>query len=367
MNYLTNEHGKAIGPLHPLSVEDHSLGSRRAELTSETVTFITGAAGFKGRVGLRSKPVSNPRGTGVGSYWRSDENEVDGSGYKLYTLNPVMYKKPQVVSLVETDGAATITIENENIDMEQMFETPSGARRVALTVHDQSGGQMYGWVGPVAKAGNTYTLDIFNAPTGGSQNWSGTAIATFNNTQNLSYYVYRYEASLVWTTGTILTREVAYDPQRSFEDQLRTLASGEWFLDYAGGEIGYCKATTGTSDTATYRAPGIDLGAGAAGSSTIRTTEGSTSMLVRGTEDEVGADSYTTIITPATACTHLLISLKGTNDAIISLDDGVTEHMVIVGGEAVALDGITISAGVAIKAKNKTAGSNYTNLNISVW
>jgi len=192
------------------------------------------------------------------------------------------------------------------------------------------------------------------------------------------------DTSFSFGTGTALTTLREFD-WRLYEDLVNTgtsradtlakiaenFANGEYTIDHRVGLIIGKKATTGASDTGSYSyrssAALGSTGAGVVDSGTVRVTEGSTSMLVRGTEDEIGADTYTTIITPATACTHILIGLKGTNDAIISLDNGVTEHMVVFGGEAVALDGITISAGVAIRAKNKTAGSNYTNLNISVW
>lgn len=111
----------------------------------------------------------------------------------------------------------------------------------------------------------------------------------------------------------------------------------------------------------------VNLGAGASNTGTQRVTEGSTSMLAKGTEDAAGADTYTTVITPATACTHVIISLGGTNDAIISFDGGVTDQLVVPASSIVVLDAITIAAGVAIQGKNKTSGSNYTNLNISAW
>lgn len=112
---------------------------------------------------------------------------------------------------------------------------------------------------------------------------------------------------------------------------------------------------------------GVAGGAGASSATTQRVTEGSTSMLARGTEDVAGADTYTTLITPATACTHLAYSLQGDYDAILSLDNGVTEHMVLPARSSAVLDALTISASVNIQAKNKTSGSNYANLNVSVW
>jgi len=93
----------------------------------------------------------------------------------------------------------------------------------------------------------------------------------------------------------------------------------------------------------------------------------STSMQARGTEDVAGADTYTTLITPSANATHAFITLGGTNDAIISFDGGSTEGPVIPAGTAVVFDGLTITSGVAIQGKNKTAGQNYANLNVSIW
>lgn len=107
-------------------------------------------------------------------------------------------------------------------------------------------------------------------------------------------------------------------------------------------------------------------GAGAVTSMSPRVTMGSTSMLAQGT-DATGQDGYATILTPASACTHLYISLEGSNAAIISLDNGVTDHFTVQAGSILLFDGLTISASVNIQAKNRTGGSNYTNLNMSAW
>lgn len=112
---------------------------------------------------------------------------------------------------------------------------------------------------------------------------------------------------------------------------------------------------------------GVAAGVGAAGATTQRVTEGSTTMQARGTEDVAGADTYTTLKTPSANATHAFITLGGTNDAVISFDGGSTEGPVIPAGTAVIFDGLTITSGVAIQGKNKTAGQNYANLNVSIW
>ena len=83
--------------------------------------------------------------------------------------------------------------------------------------------------------------------------------------------------------------------------------------------------------------------------------------------DATGQDAYATIKTPTADASHILISLKGNNDAVVSLDNGVTDHIFVPGGAIIALDNVSITSGVAIQAKNATGGSNYTSLSISIW
>lgn len=81
-----------------------------------------------------------------------------------------------------------------------------------------------------------------------------------------------------------------------------------------------------------------------------------------------GSDEYTTILTPSKVFSRIKISNPVTsNPAVVSIDNGVTATFPRI--EAGAIE---FYAGVAlttanIKAKNYTAGSNYTNLCITVW
>lgn len=252
MMYLTDEQGQAVRPNRPLPTRDSGKSTDAVTISGETVTFVTGAAGFTGTVGLDKAPVMNRLGDKIGSYWRSQDNLVDGTAYPLYQSQNNSLR-PRVTALTETATAADITIYNENVNMEQLFETPSGTREYVLVVRDRSGNQIYGWIDVVATSGDEYVLDIYDAPTSGAQTWSGTAVGTFDNTENLTYEIFEYNTSFLWNTGTVLTTEVAHDCGRSNEDQLRGLANGEFFIDYWNGVIGYKKATTGTSDTADYK------------------------------------------------------------------------------------------------------------------
>ena len=83
--------------------------------------------------------------------------------------------------------------------------------------------------------------------------------------------------------------------------------------------------------------------------------------------DVVGADSYTTVLTPTANASHIMISLEGSNDAIISLDAGTTDQINVPANSVVVLDDVSITSGTAIQGKNATGGSNYSTLNISIW
>ena len=83
--------------------------------------------------------------------------------------------------------------------------------------------------------------------------------------------------------------------------------------------------------------------------------------------DATGADAYATIVTAATAKTHIMVTNLGEFGAIISLNGGTTDHLRIPGASGVTLDSVAIASGAAIQAKNMTAGSNYANLTITIW
>lgn len=180
------------------------------------------------------------------------------------------------------------------------------------------------------------------------------------------------DTSFSFGTGTILTQFkpfrglLAEDAELTSELALqgsknRAIAVTEGFqngwytIDHEHGVIYGKKATTGTSDTGSYKV------------SVPVSTLSTTSMQQMGTEDVAGADTYTTLITPTAAATNFVFSLKGTNDAIVSFDGGVTEGITIPAPSSGVLERLTIPAGVAIQAKNKTAGSNYAYFNSSVY
>lgn len=159
-------------------------------------------------------------------------------------------------------------------------------------------------------------------------------------------------------SGTVFTNEVSN--QTADAD----LANGDFWVDYTTGEARGRKANSGTSLSWTWKyfVPG---NSNASGVETFAISPGTAQA--RGTEDVAGADTYTTILTVGAAATNLAFSLQGSNDAILSIDGGVTEFMTLPAGYGDVLTNLTLAAGAVIQAKNKTPGSNYANLNISVW
>jgi len=83
--------------------------------------------------------------------------------------------------------------------------------------------------------------------------------------------------------------------------------------------------------------------------------------------DAAGADTYTTVVTASADRHNMHVSLKGSNDAIISIDSGTTDHYYIVAGSTQVFDDILISNTATVQGKNASAGNNYTNLTITIW
>lgn len=83
--------------------------------------------------------------------------------------------------------------------------------------------------------------------------------------------------------------------------------------------------------------------------------------------DDTGQDAYETVLTtPSRVCGHLLVQCE-TNDAIISMNGGTTDHLYVTKDKTYCLDGLAIPGGQAIQAKNASAGNNYANLKMTVW
>jgi hypothetical protein len=81
-----------------------------------------------------------------------------------------------------------------------------------------------------------------------------------------------------------------------------------------------------------------------------------------------GEDAYAEVLeTPDRVCSHVIIQLDAGDPAIISFDGGVTDGLYVKAGAAYALDGVRLESGSSIQARNGSAGSNFTNLRVTVW
>ena len=83
--------------------------------------------------------------------------------------------------------------------------------------------------------------------------------------------------------------------------------------------------------------------------------------------DATGQDAYATVITVSGAKNHLFVQNTGTNPAIISVDSGTTDHIYIAGNTSAMFDNLAIADAATIRAKNGSAGNNYSGLYITVW
>ena len=83
--------------------------------------------------------------------------------------------------------------------------------------------------------------------------------------------------------------------------------------------------------------------------------------------DATGQDAYATIVTASGAKTHLYVSNAGTHPVILSINGGTTDHLYLQGATSHVFDSIAIIATAVIQAKNGAAGSNYTNLTVTIW
>ena len=83
--------------------------------------------------------------------------------------------------------------------------------------------------------------------------------------------------------------------------------------------------------------------------------------------DATGADTYATVVNKVPrACRYLFACCKS-NPALVSIDGGATEGLVVPASGSVMAPGLGIDKGATISARNANSGSNYTDLHVSVW
>jgi len=240
MNYLTDHQGGEIKPQNPLPVADFDSASERETISAESVTFITGAAGFTSSVALDKKPIANLVGNKTGSFWRRPENLLLASS-----------ERTRVTAVTETATAADVTIESPDYDLEELFESPAATLKAVIVLTDPSGGELYGWIGAIAESTATYTIDIYSEAAMAAQTWVGT-LGSFAWVAGTRFEIYSNESSFAWVTGTVLTEEIEFPENGSVIGFLDGLTAGQYGIDYGRGTVHYKKATTGTGDTCNY-------------------------------------------------------------------------------------------------------------------
>lgn len=82
--------------------------------------------------------------------------------------------------------------------------------------------------------------------------------------------------------------------------------------------------------------------------------------------DATGANAYADVLVTPRPIRYLHVAVAA-NGAIISIDGGVSDAFAIPANTERLFPAQNIAGGVTIQGKNLTAGSNYTNLYVSVW
>lgn len=237
MNYTTSKSGRAHDEVNSLPVK--SVGAAmRSSAYSDTITFDTGAIGTVGVVAVPA-PILNRTGDNVGSHWRK---------------NPVYGQKVAVktTAVVETAGSASFTVYEPSLNVNQMFAAHGSAGRYIAEITTDEGESIYGYIGTVTKTGDSYACAVFSEQGLSSQDWVGS-LPTGGDVRAVK--IYEVSTSISFTTGNVLTREVAIGEDLTEEQVIgvvQTFANGDFAVKYLSGRIYYKKAHTDTSDTISF-------------------------------------------------------------------------------------------------------------------
>jgi len=83
--------------------------------------------------------------------------------------------------------------------------------------------------------------------------------------------------------------------------------------------------------------------------------------------DATGANTYATLVSATSLPAGSIYAYCATNPAIVSFDNGTTDHLYVPAGQSVQVNGVSIPTGATIRAKNATADSNYASLVVNIW
>lgn len=250
---IRNPYNQDISPTQPFPVD--TVEAQKLTAISETLTYNGKAAA--GAISINStqqKAIVSIEGDRVASFWGAGKNRVY---FAKVDSQEKSASEPRLTSIVEANGSASITIYDENKNLENLFESlTTTVKRFVARVKDKNGLVLYGWIFGVAASGNTYMLDIVNNRLTETRNWVGD-IGSFDSTNLVEVEIFRYNSSLAFGTGTTLTEEVA--PARDYGDSweellayANNLTNGQYFVDYMRGLIIGKKADNTASESIAY-------------------------------------------------------------------------------------------------------------------
>lgn len=322
--------GKVTTPIYRLPV-DTNVGNSKIPI-SETVT-LTGknAAGATGIVSLARNHILNNDGDKIGSYWGHNENKVLRTGKYLQEKNVI--PGGTLVSLTETALSAAVVISNADLksdqkrNLEDLFES-SGTGRFVIRVFDKTSpsANLFGWIGGVAKSTDTYTFSIYNSPALSAQSWVGD-LSAFNNASLGQAEIYSFESSFR-VSGTILTREVNYNPLLTDIEQLARMSNGDYAVDYENGRLLFKRADTGATVAVTYNVFGPS---GGSTTSTPTYTTHSITGIADGKKTITTAGTAETLVASSTPCKRVTIQAYASNAQRVAIGGSTVDASATAG------------------------------------
>lgn len=299
--------GKPCTPNNPWLVDatNQPFITEAVTQTANLISFEKDAAGSTVVIGLTGRRVMDRMGSKIGSFWGDQENlqySTEGTPGALGTV-------------VLTDTAATVVINDSVFDLEKIFESATKARYV-LKLTDMGGQAYYGFIGGVAANGSEYTFSVYTTVGLATNTWVKTWGASFA-APYAKAEIYEYSTSFE-PTATTFNEELPYSEFSTDFNQLKGLADGQYRVDYRRGRFLGRKLDGANTATFSYIAitgPGaVSIASGATIGVTPPTTPtgGSKTVTTSGTAVALG----TTL-----AIKSVYVRAKSTNTGNIYLGD----------------------------------------------